>query len=169
MLGVNLPGKITDPTDPPLASPTPVGTDPGSTLGLQVDDLALSPELTTQTRTLTNLEGGSVTATYLIGPDGVSVNPAEPALPLFDGNVTVPDQVLRGVALRSASYTDTDGITPLTGAPATETHSVHTPFVTPAFFPGKIASVNYFDALTTGGSTRLMLTPAQHRQDGPVR
>ena len=167
MLGVDLPGKITDPSDPTLASPDPVGTDPGSTLGLQVDDLDLSPELTTQTRTLTNLEGGTVTATYLTGPDGVSVNPAEPALPLVDGNVTVPGQVLRGVALRSATYTDTDGITPLTGAPATETHSVHTPFVTPAFFPGKIASVNYFDALTGGGSTRLMLTPAQHRADGP--
>ena len=167
MLGVDLPGKIDEPSDPPLASPTAVGTNPGSTLGLQAADLSLSPELETQTKTLTNLEGGEVTATYLTGPDGVSVNPAEPTLPLFDGNVTVPGQVLRGVALRSASYTDTDGITPLTGAPATEIHSVHTPFVTPAFFPGKIATVNYFDALTGGGSTRLMLTPAQYRSDGP--
>ena len=167
MLGVTLPGKIADPSDEPLASPAPVGTDPGNTLGLQVDDLSLSPTLTPQTKELINLDGGTLTASWLTGPDGVSVNPAEPALPLLDGNVTVPDQVLRGVALRSGSYTDTDGITPLTGAPATETHSVHTPFVTPAFFPGKIASVNYFDALTGGGSTRLMLTPVQHRSDGP--
>ena len=75
------------------------------------------------------------------------------------------------MALRTAAYTDTDGITPLTGAPATETHSVHTPFVTPAFFPGRIANVNYFDAVdgaVADGTTRLMVTPAQHRSDGPA-
>ena len=76
----------------------------------------------------------------------------------------------RGTAQRP-TYTDTDGITPLTGAPATETHSVHTPFVTPAFFPGRIANVNYFDAVAgavADGTTRLMVTPAQHRSDGPA-
>ena len=104
MLGVNLPGKIADPSDPTarLADagrhrsgqhPRPSGRRSGRS----------ARQLTPQTRTLTNLEGGAVTATYLTGPDGVSVNPAEPTLPLFDGNVTVPDQVLRGVALRSAT------------------------------------------------------------------
>ncbi len=170
MLGVNLPaaGRVPTPTDASLATPSPVNTDPGNRLNLSVDDLNLNPTLTAVNRPLTNLDGPTVNASYLQGPDGVSTSPAEPALPLVNANVTVPGKVLRGIALRTATYTDTNGITPLTGAPATETHSVHGPFVTPAFYPGRIATPNYFDALGGAGSTgttRLMVTPAQHRSD----
>ena len=173
MLGVSVPGKLSEPADPSTASPDPVAQDtPGGELDLEADTVALNNlSLTPVNRTLTNLEGGSVTAQYLTGPDGVSVNPAEPAVPLISDNVTAPDgKLLRGIALRSGRYTDTNGITPLTGAPATETHSVHTPFVTPAFFPGRIATANYLDALggsASGGTTRLNVTPVQHRSDGP--
>ena len=170
MLGVNLPaaGRLADPSDTSTVSATAVSTGPGAQLNLRSADVTLNTaSLGTVQRTLTNLDGGTVTATYLTGPDGVSVNPAEPALPLVNRNVTVPGQVLRGVAMRSATYTDTNGITPLTGAPATETHGVHHPFVTSAFFPGRFATPNYFDALTSGGATRLLVTPAQYRSDGP--
>ncbi len=47
---------------------------------------------------------------------------------------------------------------------------MHTPFVTPSFYPGRIATPNYFDALGGAGSdgtTRLMVTPVQHRSDAP--
>ncbi|MDQ4038399.1 MAG: Ig-like domain-containing protein, partial [Actinomycetota bacterium] len=146
-----------------------VPADPGNELGLLVSDLNLNPTLQEETTSLDSLGGGSVNATHLVGPDGVETNPGEPALPLVSANVSAgPGQVLRGVGFRGGSYTDIDGITPLTGAPATETHSVHTPFVSPAFFPPRLAVPNYFDALgsATEGITRLMVTPAQHRSDG---
>lgn len=178
MQGVNLLGSRVDKdTLDSVVTPAVVGTAPGRTLGLSAADLALGstgtdPALATTVTTmpLTNLEGGStVTATYLTGRDGVSTKPAEPALPLTALNVTAPG-VLRGVAMRSATYTDTDEITPLTGAPATETQGVHTPFVSPAFYPSRLATPNYFDALGgTGatGTTNLLLTPAQYRSDAP--
>ncbi|MDQ3456520.1 MAG: Ig-like domain repeat protein, partial [Actinomycetota bacterium] len=167
MYAVDMPSRIPTPTDNSVATPSPVMTVPGSRLGLQVDNLAVNPMLQTVTKTLTNVDGGQVTATHLTGPDGVETNPSEPALPLERVNVSVPGQVLRGVGFRGGSYTDTDGITPLTGAPATETASVHTPFLSPAFFPPKLAVPNYFDVLGTAGdgTTRLMVTPAQHRSD----
>ena len=92
MLGVNLPaaGRLPVPDDDSIAAPSPVTTGPGSVLDLQADDVELSPELDPVSRDLVNLDGGSVTATYLVGPDGVSVNPAEPTLPLVDSNVSVP-------------------------------------------------------------------------------
>ena len=171
MFGVNLPaaGRLNPPADNPVVTPALVPAGPGNVLGLQVGQLNLNPTLQTVTRPLTNIEGGSVTATHLIGPAGVETNPAEPALPLVTANVTAPGQVLRGVGFRGGTYTDTDGITPLTGSPATETHSVHTPFVSPAFFPSRLANPNYFDSLgsANGGITRLMVTPAQHRSDAP--
>ena len=172
MLGVDLPaaGRVAPETDTSVADPAPVTGNPGSTLGLTSDDIDVSPTLQTRTRELTNLDGPAVTATYLSGPDGTSASPGEPALPLVDLNVSASGKVLRGVGLRSADYTDTDGITPLTGSPATETHGVHGPFVTPAFYPNRLATPNYFHALTEGsqGATRLMVTPAQHRSDGPA-
>ena len=167
MFAVDMPSRIPTPTDDSVATPSPVMTVPGSRLGLQVDNLAVNPMLQTVTKTLTNVDGGQVTATYLVGPDGVETNPSEPALPLDRVNVSAPGQVLRGVGFRGGSYTDTDGLTPLTGAPATETASVHTPFLSPAFFPPRLAVPNYFDVLGAAGdgTTRLMLTPAQHRSD----
>ncbi len=59
---------------------------------------------------------------------------------------------------------------PLTGAPATESSNPHVPFASPAFFPGRLATPNYFDALGgTGqdGRTSLNVTVVQHRSDAP--
>ncbi|WP_298135252.1 Ig-like domain repeat protein [Micropruina sp.] len=172
MLGVDLPsaGRVAPETDASIADPQPVAGGAGGALGLTSDDIDVSPTLQQHTRQLTDLDGAGVTATYLSGPDGTSTSPGEPALPLADLNVSAPGQVLRGVGLRSATYTDTDRITPLTGSPATETHGVHGPFVTSAFYPNRLATPNYYHSLTDGsqGATRLMVTPAQHRSDGPA-
>ena len=116
---------------------------------------------------LTNVQAAAADlslATWLSGPDGVVSNPAEPALPLAAINVTPTDGnvVLRGVGFRGGTYTDST-IVPLTGAPTTELRGVHVPFVSPVFFPMRTWTVNYFGALSGGGGTSLLVTPAQHR------
>ena len=68
----------------------------------------------------------------------------------------------------SGTYADTPGVLPLTGAPTIEQNGIHTNFVSPVFFPQKLATVNYFGALDangTDGRTRLITTPAQYRSD----
>ena len=81
-------------------------------------------------------------------------NPGAPALPLEINDVSVAGQVLRGVGFRGGSFTDTTGVTPLTGAPATELNSPHSPFVSAAFFPAGCG------ASTTSAACR---TPARAR------
>ena len=105
------------------------------------------------------------TATYYSGPAGVTTNPAEPALPLISKNVDVPGYTLRGVGFRGGTYTD-QNVIPLTGAATTELRGVHTPFASPVFYPMRLSTPNYFDALGSG-DTRLLITPAQHRSNGP--
>ena len=97
-------------------------------------------------------------------PTASSRNPAEPALPLDVVNVTPtdPSVVLRGVGFRGGTFTDST-VMPLTGAPTTELRGVHAPFVSPVFFPMRLANVNYFGALSGSGGTNLLVTPAQHR------
>ena len=99
-------------------------------------------------------------ATYLSGGNGLAVNPGEPVLPLELRNVSVPNTVLRGIGFRGGEYTDTPGIRPLTGAPATELRTPHVPFTSGVPYPIKPWSANYFDALG-GGPTRLGVTPMQ--------
>ena len=53
-----------------------------------------------------DLAGGTATATYYSGTNGVVTNPGEPAIPLEARNVTVPGRVLRGVGFRGGSYID---------------------------------------------------------------
>ena len=106
-----------------------------------------------------------MTATFYSGPAGVASQPFEPALPLISKNVTVPGMTLRGVGFMGGTYTD-QSVVPLTGAAATELRGVHAPFSSPVFYPMRIASPNYFDALGNG-ATRLLVTPAQHRSNGP--
>ncbi len=141
----------------------PAEGNPGATLGLQTARLALdlSGQLTEQTLTLNNLDGGQLTATYLQGPNGVTTNPAEPALPLVTRDVSVPGLALRGVGFRDGNWRE-QRVIPLTGAPATELRGVHTPFTSPINFPLRMYNANYFGALA-GGSTFLHVTPAQHR------
>jgi hypothetical protein len=171
MLRVNLPAGRTPPTGSTslVSSTTLAGTAPGSVLGLRTADLSLAPALTPQARQLVTPTGTpSVLASYLNGPSGVVTNPGEPTLPLFTGDVSVPGQVLRGVGFRGATFTDTAGVTPLTGAPATELNAPHAPFVSAAFFPARLWTLNYFGALADNPtSTRLNLTPAQYRSDSP--
>ena len=129
----------------------------------------LTPTLTTETKPLQAPDGGTApTATYLTGPDGVSTSPGAPALPLTVSNVSVDGKVLRGVGFMGGTYTDQSGITPLTGAPATELNGVHSPFVSSAFFPSRLWTVNYFGGLSDGSTaTRLLLTPVQYKSDAP--
>ena len=86
-----------------------------------------------------SVPAAQVDATYYSGPDGVVTNPAEPALPLISKDVTVPGKVLRGVGFRGGTYTDST-ILPLTGAETTELRGVHAPFVSPVFFPMRLAT-----------------------------
>ena len=166
MLGVNMPaGRGSLPAPGGVITPTPVPPGPAATLGLRTFDLAVAPSLTTNTRTLTNVQNNTtLTATWLSGPNGVVSNPAEPALPLAAVNVTPTDAsvVLRGVGFRGGTFTDSTVI-PLTGAPTTELRGVHAPFVSPVFFPMRLSSVSYFGALAGLGGTNLLVTPAQHR------
>jgi hypothetical protein len=152
-----------------VASLNEVGTDPGLTLGLTYADVTRNPSLTPFTRTLVDGNGApAVTASWFAGPNGVVTNPGAPALPLEINNATVTGNVLRGVGFRAGSFTDTAGVTPLTGAPATELNSPHSPFVSSAFFPSRLWSVNHFGGLLDGSSsTNLMFTPVQYRTDAP--
>ncbi len=175
MLSVDMPGeRIVEPPSAPTITPALVAGNPGELLGLQVADIGyrfedgFDGEPLEQTVELTNLEGGTLTATYFEGPQGVVSNPAEPALPLYTRNVTpvITDPLnllsLRGVGFRGGAWNESV-VLPLTGAPTTELRGVHTPFTSPVYFPMRLANSNYFDALTGGGTTLLHVTPVQHR------
>ena len=95
----------------------------------------------------------------------MTVLPGAPALPKQIEDVTVPGQVLRGVGFRSADYTDTTGILPVTGAPAIEGSTPNTTFESSAFFPQRLITPNYFGTLSGTGRTSLILTPGQYRSD----
>jgi Tol biopolymer transport system component len=173
MLGVDLPAgrNFVPPADPPIVGSTnPVTTDPGSTLGLSFADVSRSPALTHFTRPLLNGDGtpSGVTASWFTGPNGVVTNPGAPTVPLEANDVTVAGQVLRGVGFRGGSFTDTAGITPLTGAAATEINAAHSPFVSDAFFPSRLWNLNYYGGLQgEAATTKLMFTPVQYRSDAP--
>ena len=176
MLRIDMPaGRIAAPTRvSTIGATTGYTTNPGLTLGLSsADTTVLSAPLTAKTVVLKTADGApDVTATYYTGPDGVTSNPVEPALPLVIKNVTVPNKVLRGVGFRGGSYTDTSGtlanphIVPLTGAATTELRNAHVSFESPVFFPMRIVTPNYYDALSGppgGGTTTLQVTPVQHK------
>ena len=91
----------------------------------------------------------------------------QPALPRFAKNASVGGTSLRGVGFRGGAYTDLPGIVPLSGAVATEVNTPHVGFGQQTFYPAVIATPNYFDAFG-GGQTRLLVTPAQHRSEGPT-
>jgi choice-of-anchor C domain-containing protein len=169
MMGVNMLVRgVASSTGPVVATtPASAGT-PGATLGLQLADRTVSPTLTSKTLILKNFDvqpPTTITATWLEGiPDGVVTHAAEPALPLHVENVTpvTASLVLRGVGFRGGSYADST-VLPLTGAPTTELRGVHTPFGSPFFYPMRLWTINYFNALSEVGGTSLLLTPAQHR------
>ena len=165
MLNVNLaPGGPGG--EPAAVSPAPVGDGPGADLGLQAASLSVAgPTGSPIPKTLNGL-GADNPATWLNGPNGVSVKPMQPILPLESVNVTA-GQPLRGVGFRGGAYTDTAGTVPLTAAPATELRGIHAPFFTEVFFPPQPWTANYFGALGGSGNTQLHVTPVQHRSESP--
>jgi hypothetical protein len=170
MLGVDMPGvRLPAPGGgSTVGALTTYASDPGATLGLRSYDLPVTPTLAPHTVTLANLAGGTLDATYWSGGAGVVTNPAEPALPLESIDVTPPDPslVLRGVGFRGGTYAD-QAVVPLTGAPTTELRGVHAPFLSPVFYPMRLATPSYFGAVA-GGATTLNVTPAQHRALSPA-
>lgn len=177
MMQVDMPGqRITPPVDATIVPGTVgVGTAPGVGFGLTTATASIAPTVTQNTVPLQNLAGGgTVNTTYLSGRDGVVVNPFEPVLPKQIENVSVAGRVLRGVALRGGTYSDTNGITPLTSAPTTETSRPIQSFNTEVFYPNQVWSPNFYDAID-GGATRVVAIPAQFRSsslgaiDGTLR
>jgi CSLREA domain-containing protein len=169
MLSVDLPGERLVPSDSSsvVTGANPFTTNPGAALGLRYADVTVAPSLTTHTVLLTNpSDRSTAVATYLVGEDGVITNPGEPALPLEVRNVGIADLALRGLGFRSGSYTETDGVLPLIGAPTTELRGVHTPFRSDVLFPVQPWTVNYLGALM-GGTTLLSVTPAQWVSSAP--
>ena len=166
MISVDLPtsGRVPAPTSGSvIPSTTGFTTNPGLALGLRSAPLGITPTLDDHLVELTS-DAGPVTAKYYSGSDGVVTNPGEPALPLESRDVTVAGKVLRGVGFRGSHYTD-ETVVPLTGAPADpeeQIRGVHPAFGSPVFYPMRLWTPNYFDALT-GGPTRLLVEPAQHR------
>jgi hypothetical protein len=176
MTGIDLPsGRIPNPVGGAGITPAAVAPNtPGAVLGLKTASLDLEPDLTTPPpKAILDLNGTALVPPafyrWLVGPDGVQSGPALPALPKQIEDVTSSTgEVLRGVGFVGGTYTDTPGVFPLTGAPTIEQNGIHTNFVSPAFFPQKLATINYFGALDgngTDGRTRLITTPAQYRSD----
>jgi hypothetical protein len=182
MLGVDMPaGRDPNPATPGVIdtlSPSTLAAGAAGTLGLRIAPLSVTPSLSASSLCLKNPPYGSgspgvppapcpigtyTEATWLTGANGVTSNPAEPVLPLQVVNVTpTTDVVLRGVGFVGGTYTESNVI-PLTGAPTTELRGVHTPFLSPVFYPMRLSTPNYFGALSASGGTRLLVTPAQHR------
>jgi hypothetical protein len=175
MEAINMPsGRVAAPADTSVvAATTPAATDPGQTLGLNSATVTVTPHLATNTVAVNDLTNSNapVNTTYLSGDNGIVTNPYQPVLPLESENTSVAGQSLRGAVFLGGTYTDTRGVTPLTGAPATEIRGVHTGFTSSVLFPEKLFSINYFDALDGNGTgaTRLMVTPAQHISDPGAR
>jgi hypothetical protein len=170
MTSINMPGgRVPAPSDTSLVSSTATATtNPGSSLGLQTANVTVTPQLTSNTVALKNVnDSTSVNATYLSGTSGTVVDAYQPVLPLESRNVSVAGQVLKGALFTGGTYTDTSGVVPLTGAPATDIRGVHTGFTSSVYFPEKPFSINYFDALDGHGTdaTRLLVTPAQDISD----
>ncbi len=168
MQGVDFPsGRLPRPTSSGGVNPSAVTTGPGSQLGLQTADFSASPTLTPSGPiSLDNTAGGTVTAHYYTGPAGTSNFPYAPTLPLASYDVGVAGEVLRGAALLSGHYTDTDGITPLVSAATTDQSAAHGGFPSPFFYPTQIGTRNYYPDLTGLGGTKFLLTPVQYRSDG---
>mgnify|MGYP005847448193 CR=1 FL=1 len=165
MLQVDMPGA---PFAPPSDASIVTGTTPvpGNGYGLETAEVALTPNTIVRAMDVNNLDTGSgVTLTWLQGKDGVVTNHAEPVLPRHVENVSVPGKVLRGVGFISAAYAD-DAARPLVGRPTTELAPLLSSFSYDIFFPTRPWNVNYFEALSRGQATRLMVLPAQVRTDG---
>ncbi len=177
MLRVEMPGTpSTETVLPPLVTGTqPVPGAPGAALGLQFADVTIAPVIIESQRILSDVTNvaNSLTATLLTGESGTVARPGHPVLPLAILNVDAPgglaNGVLRGVGFRGGVFVDTPDVMPLTRVPATELGGVRPVFRSTTFYPSRPWTVNYFDNLIdpANGVTRLMLTPAQFKSNGP--
>ncbi|HEY7628742.1 MAG TPA: hypothetical protein VH761_16845, partial [Ilumatobacteraceae bacterium] len=173
MTALDLPsGRTTAPGTGAGITPALVPTGPGAVLGLTTAPFTVSPQLTPSApKPVLDVDGTPTGDSFhwYSGPDGVQSAPGLPALPKQIADVTsTTGEVLRGVGFVSGTYSDTTGVIPLTGAPTTEQNGVHTDFLSPVFYPQRIATVNQFGALDnngTDGRTRLITTPVQYRTD----
>jgi hypothetical protein len=168
MMSVNFASGRGDQDGEPSRVPGTTGYDsgPGAVLGLRYHDLSVNPTPSLHNDVLKDPSTQeTVTVTYLSGNDGVETNPGEPVLPLDIYNVSVADLAVRGIGFREGTYSDLHDILPYTGAAVTEIRGVHTPFPKDFFYPATLWRANYFDKIADPeeGSTRLALTPAQHR------
>ena len=76
MLGVNMPaGRGAPPGTGGAITPVPVASGPAATLGLRTFDLAVTPSLTTNTATLTNVQDNSADRDVALGPRRRRVEP----------------------------------------------------------------------------------------------
>jgi CSLREA domain-containing protein len=169
MMKVNMPGARISPASETLivTGTTPVPTSSGATAGLSSTVVALNPPVTVNTKSLVNLATNSpVTTTYLSGTDGVVANPFEPIFPKDVYNVSAAGLVLRGVAMRGGTYSDQNGVIPLTTAPTTETSTANLSYNTDVFYPNQVWQSNFYDAIN-GGATRLVTVPAQYQSSAP--
>jgi hypothetical protein len=172
MVGVDLPGARLPAASSTGVTTSPIPTGPAKVLGTSSYTLNLNPSLATNSKQALDLNGNPlVPATdffWLSGHDGVQTGPGLPALPKEIVDVTSNGEVLRGVGFFGGTYNDQAGVLPLTGAPTTEQNGIHTNFVSPVFYPQKVATVNYTDDLgpsATQGRTSLVVNAAQYRSD----
>ena len=179
MLRYNLILGAQDSLTPLGGSPSLVPTGDGRALGLNTNDVAQSLTLSTETLPLTNIDagGGTSTATFVVGKDGVTSRPGEPLLPLAVYNASPPAAsptgerlVLRGVGFRSATYNDAlSPVQPLVSLALSDSFLARPIFASDIFYPVQPWTVNQFGALanTAIGITRLNLTPAQFKSSAP--
>ena len=159
MLSVNMPGARlpAHTTVSVIGTTTPVTSGPGGTLGLSTAPISI-----TTTSGADQIGPGSG-GNYLTGPNGLFTSkPNEPVLPLISKDVTVTDETLRGVGFIGGDYHDTSPVSPLISSAATELGGAPTTFTSPVFYPTRVATANYYDALGNG-ATRLQITPVQHQ------
>ena len=168
MTGFDAPVRAKLDGDASAVNPSAITTGAGGQLGLSAADYEVDTPTSRGTKAQTDRTDLPNKLSWLNGEDGVTVQPGAPALPKQVENVTVEDLVLRGVGFRGGTYTDTSGLLPLTGAPATEGSTANTTFESDAFFPQQVATANYFGALGDSGRTSLILTPGQYRSDAPL-
>ena len=166
MMGFDAPRRSALPTRTSNVTTTPVAAGTaGADYGLSTADVPVTTSNTAETKPVV-AGGQTYSLKWLNGADGVTIQPGAPAIPKQVKDVTVAGKVLRGVGFWSGDYTDTDGVLPLTGAPAIEGSTPNSTFLSDVFFPQRLATVNYFGALGSSGRTTLIVNPAQYRTFG---